>query len=77
MKILLACLCLTSCTSLYRDGKVIARFPSDMQEVYYRQNTDGSCEWTVASVTPSHSIRSAGNAATKVLTPIVTAKLIP
>ena len=77
MKIILLCLLCCSCTTLYENGKPVAMFPSDMTNSHYKKYADGSIEWTTETVTPSKIYYSVGNASTKVITPIVTALVIP
>lgn len=68
LKYLFLLIPISSCTTLYENGIPIARFPSDMTNVRYVREKDGSIEWTANTVTPSNSIESGGNAMAKNVT---------
>jgi len=55
---------LVSCasTKFYQDGKLIAKFNADMDQVQYIQGADGSITWTAISVDHSTATKAQGEA---------------
>ena len=61
---------LASCasTTIYRDGKPIARFDGDMTNMVFHAAPDGSVDWTCANVSHSAATLAQGEAASKKMT---------
>ena len=54
--------CSCAKTVFYQNGKTIAKFHGDMEQVEYRQNADGSIVWSAFSVDHSSATEAQGKA---------------
>lgn len=54
--------CSCANTTFYQNGKAIAKFHGNMQQVEYRQNADGSIIWIAYSVDHSTATEAQGKA---------------